>query len=83
MFDSIAVPFEKVELRSPTRPATQSTKPLLNLRSCNKYTPILEMEKSLIDIAALRRKKGGVFPIPLVRDILSVIVLVCLVLYNT
>ena len=80
MFDSIAVPFEKVELHSPTRSAS---KPLLNFtRSCNKYTPSLEMrqelEKPLIDITALRRKKDGIFPIPLV-NIFSMIVLVCLI----
>lgn len=76
-FDSILVPLQMVELQSPTRPAT---KPLLNFTTCNKYTPTLqaEREKSLIDITALRRKKGGVFPIPLVSVIFSMILLVCL-----
>ena len=55
MFDFIVVPFEKIELHSPTRLAS---KPLLNFtRSCNKYSPTLEMrqelEKSLTDITAL------------------------------
>ena len=83
MFDFIVVPFEKIELHSPTRLAS---KPLLNFtRSCNKYSPTLEMrqelEKSLTDITALRRKKGGIFPIPLVKIIFSmiVVILVCII----
>ena len=85
MFDSIAVPFEKVELCSPTRPATKPSRLLLNFtRSSNKYSPILESlreleRKTLIDITALRKKKGGVFPIPLVSISFSMIVLVCLI----
>ena len=67
-FDSITIADEKDELQSTKKLPTKAkqTKSMLSFtRPCTKYLHAsLEKEKMVIDITALRRKKGGIFPIP-------------------
>ena len=67
-FDCITIADEKDRLQStkelPTK--VKQTKSMLSFtRPCTKYLHAnLEKEKLVIDITALSRKKGGIFPIP-------------------
>ena len=68
-FDSITITREKPdELQSTKKLPTKAkqTKSMLSFtRPCAKYLHAsLEKEKMVIDITALSRKKGSIFPIP-------------------